>query len=309
MTRFSIKKALSVIVFILIAVVISYYLKTHWQEFHEIKIVSWWYFTGLFLSTIVSIWVTSLFFKKSVEPYSLKLTFKEYFGLTMITLMGNYLIPFSGLGVRAIYMKKVYKFSYHNFLTTIIANWITNFIIYSFGGIVALIIYYLRTHTINWILVTVFLSVMIISLITFIPIKIEKKSGKIFSKIIAPLLQWQEYFRHKDILQALFVITFWQFIFSALMFYFGYLAFGFKITFVESFLPTALSLYSSVIRLVPGSFGFYEFAVVYPSKVVGLSITQGIAVSAITRLATMFWTFALGIIFSYILLRKGKREI
>lgn len=305
MRRFNLKQFASICFLVLIIVIIGYYVKVHWQDFQSIRIVSCWALTGLVILTPIYFGITSLFFQKSLEPFKLRISFNQYFGLTMITLMGNYLIPFSGFGFRAVYMKKIYSFSYRDFLTTVIASWITNFLIYTLAGMVALIVYYFRTHKIEWTLFLIFLIVLIISCLSFIPLKKNNTQNKILISIASSLALWQEYIKNKDILKKLFVLTFYQFIVTALMFYFAYLTFGFKITFIDSFLPTTLSLYSSVIRLVPASLGFYEAAVVYPSKVMGLSIAQGLLVSTLTRVVTMFWTFALGLIFSYILVRKN----
>lgn len=308
MKKFNFKKLISVLLFVLIAIFIFYYIKSNWNDFINIHVVSWWSLVASTLLALISFWLTALFFQKSVEPYNLVLSFKEYFGLTMITLMGNYFIPFSGLGFRAIYMKKTYLFSYRNFLITVIANWVTNFLIYALAGILALAVYYYKTRQLNLSLSIIFLTILLISCLSFIPFKINSRN-KFLSRIISLIVGWQEFLTHKNIIEKLFRITFWQLIVSTLMFYFAYLTFGFKVTVIESFLPTALSLYSSVIRLVPASLGLYELAVVYPSKVMGLSVAQGLLVSLITRVVTIFWTFALGLIFSYILIKpKGKEK-
>jgi len=297
MKKFNWKKIISILVFLGIVILLGYYLKTQWPQFSKIHIVSWWSLIGLFILIPISFWITAFFFRVSLLPYSLKLSFHEYFGLTMLTLMGNYTIPFSGFGIRAVYMKKNYNFSYGKFLTTVFANWVTNFLIYSSAGMLALIIYYLRSHLWNWTLAVIFLTVIVCSSLSFLPIKINIKI----------LISWQEYLKNKEIVNKLLAITFWQFLATALAFYCAYLTFGFKITFLNSFFATTLSLYSSVIRLAPASLGFYEVAIIYPSRALGFSSADGLAVSAITRAVMIFWTFALGLIFSYILMRKESK--
>ena len=306
MEKFNFKKIISVTISLFIVFLIIYYVKVHWQEFLQIRIVSWQSLTALIFLMPILFLITALFFQVSLKPYKLKLAFKEYFGLTMITLMGNYLIPFSGLGLRAVYMKKVYQFSYRHFLTTVIVSWITNFLVYALAGIFALIILYLKTRQMNLTLTIIFLIVFLVSLCSFIPFKVSSKN-KTIVRFISTLLLWQDYIKNRKIIAKLFYLTICQFLVAAFSFYFAYLAFGFKITFVDSFLPTALSLYSSVIRIVPASLGFYELAVVYPSKVIGLSIADGLLISAITRAATIFWTFALGLLFGYILFRHKEQ--
>lgn len=303
------KKILSLVLLFLVVIFIGFYVHNHWHDFQKIHIISWWFLAGSIILVPPFFLVTALFFQKSVEPFGLRLSFNECFGLTMFTLMGNYLIPFSGIGFRAIYMKKNYSFSYRNFLTTVIVGWVTILIIYSTAAIIALVFYYFRAHKIDWYLNIIFLTILAISLFSFIPIKINTHY-KILNYLTSWLGFWQDYIENKDILRKLFMLTFWQFFFASLMFYFAYLTFGFKISFIDSFWPATLSLYSSLIRLVPGSLGFYELAVAYPSTVLGLSPAQGLSVAFITRIITFLWTFVLGGIFSYILFRrKGKKEM
>jgi uncharacterized membrane protein YbhN (UPF0104 family) len=306
----NLKRFISALAFVLIAGGLGFYLKKHWSDFKGIEIVSWWSLVGLVILTPLSFLISAFYFRKSLEPYPLRLPFKECFGLVMMTLMGNYTIPFSGFGMRAVYLKKIHGFAYRNFLTNMVVNWITNFLIYTSAGIIALIVYYWRTHQTAWTMVIIFFSVMIISLASFIPLKInpKKKRGKFLSNLVLPLILWQKYIKHRGILKSLLLLTFWQFLAATLMFYFAYLTFGFKITFIDSILPNTLSLYTSVIRVVPASLGFYEAAVAYPSKFLGLSLAQGLAVAALTRLVTIFWTFALGLWFSYILIEPMKKE-
>lgn len=309
MIRDKLRKIVSIIFFIIIILIIIYYVKIHWQEFLQIRVVSWWSLLVLIILTPIFFLATALFFQKSIEPYNLKLSFNEYFGLTMITLMGNYLIPFSGLGVRAVYMKKKYAFPYHHFLTTVIVGWITSLLIFTLAGIITLLFNYFMIHQIDKGLMIVFLMIFLICVLSFFPLNINIKN-KILFRIMAPLVLWQEYIRNKRILGELFWLTFWQFLITALIFYFAYLTFGFKITFMDSFLPTALTLYSSLIRLVPASLGFYEIAVIYPSRILGFSAAEGFSVAFLTRIVSFFWIFALGLIFSYILIKpKDKRKI
>lgn len=303
------KQIISSVIFALIILGIGWYIKENLQEFRNIHIVSWWSLVFLFLLAPVYFIISSLFFKKSLEPFSLNLPLMTCIGLTMVTLMGNYTIPFSGLGFRAVYMKKVYTFSYRNFITSVIVNWVTNFLIYTLAAIFSMIIYYYQTHSINWTLAVIFLLMMTFSILAFVPISINFKN-KLIKRLYSPILIWQSYIKNRNILYKLLNLTFWQFIVSALMFYFAYLTFGFKVTYIESFLATTLSLYTSLIRLVPASLGFYELAIVYPSKVLGLSSAQGLSVSALTRIVTIFWTFSSGLIFSYFLakpLTKGEK--
>ncbi len=303
----TLKQIISLVFFIVIAVFLALYLKNHWQDFDNVEIVSWPAFIGVLVLTPIVFYITSWFFQVSLIPFKLKLPFREYFGLTMITLLWNYFIPFSGLGVRAVYLNKKYKFTYEKFLVTVAANWFTNFVVYSVLGIIALVMYYFRTQMFSWPLAIIFSSVAIVSLLTLWPIK-KKVKNKTIAKILYTLELWRKYFKNKEIINKLLVITFYQFLLNTFVFYLAFMSFGLKISFFDTFLPNVLSLYSSLIRIIPISLGIYELSVTYPTTVLGLSIADGLLVSTLTRIGIMFWIFTLGLIFSYILVKPFKKE-
>jgi len=103
------------------------------------------------------------------------------------------------------------------------------------------------------------INAFIFRLISFFPIHTAGKIylNRIRRQMAGYMLKIPSCMPYKKIVtpsrNKLFVITFWQFLASALTFYFAYLAFDFRITFLDSFFATILSLYSSVIRLVPAS--------------------------------------------------------
>ena len=69
--------------------------------------------------------------------YGVKLKFKEWFGLQMITHWGNQLIPFKGgLSARAIYFKKKYRFPYISSAGVIGIAYLIDFFIYGSLGLI-----------------------------------------------------------------------------------------------------------------------------------------------------------------------------
>jgi len=301
------KKTLSSIIFLAIIAFFVFYIRGHWSEFSQIKVVSWWALIGALLLVPLSFYIQGLIIKIVVQPFGIDLKFREYFGLLAVTLMGNFLIPFSGLGFRGIYLKKVYKFSYADFMTTLIAVWVINFLIYSPGGLIGLIFLKYRLGIFDWRLATIFLGVWAISILALFPLKLTKIKNRLVAFINQALGRWQK-FQTPTLIQNLVYLTIIQFFITALIFYLCYRIYGFKINFMDTFLPNSLGLYSFFIRLVPGNLGIFELAVVYPSKVLGLSAAQGLSVSAANRLVNLVWTFALGLIFSYILVRPTNKE-
>ena len=302
------KKTLSLIIFLAIIAFFIYYIRTHWSEFRQLRVVSWWALMGTFILVPLSFYIQGLILKIVVEPFGIYLKFKEYFGLLAITLMGNFLIPFGGLGFRAIYLRKIYKFSYADFITTLIAVWVINFLIYTTGGLVGLLLLRYRANIFDWKLAIIFLIVLVGSVIILLPLRLPRMKNRLVVFINHSLGRWRKLFKKPGLIRNLIYLTVIQFFITTLIFYFCYQVYGFRVNFADTFLPNCLGLYSFFVRLVPGNIGIFELAVVYPSKVLGLTIAQGLSVSAVNRLANIVWTFALGLIFSYILVRPFDKE-
>lgn len=301
------KRILSLIAFAGIVIFFVVYLRRHWSEFRQIEIKSWWIFAAIFVLTPISFYWQSLILKIVVEPFGIHLKFKEYFGLLCLTLLGNFMIPFSGLGFRAVYLKKINRLSYTNFLTTVLVLWTFDFIIYTVGGLVGLFLLKSRLNVFDWKLTLFFLIVLVLAIIWLLPFRLPKFKNRLIVIINKVLAGRQKIFKHPEIIRRLIYLTVIQSLVTTLIFFLCYRLYGFRINFADSFLANTLGLYSFFIRLVPGNLGIFELAVVYPSKILGLTVAQGLSVSAINRLANIAWTFTLGLLFGYILVRPKRK--
>ncbi len=303
------KNYLSLAAFFLIVVFIVYYIKSHWSEFQDIRITSWFNAAILFIIAPINILIQGLFLKVLMEPFGVKLKFNEWLGLMVLTLLGNILIPFGGLGFRAAYLKKYYNFGYTDFLSTTVAVWLISYVIFTIGGIIGLIFLYWQSKIMDFNLMVIFGVILLGCLIVwFFPFKISSSKNKIIHYFSLLIKSWQFIKSDKFLVKRLIQLITLQLLVLSSIFFFAYQAFDFKVNFIGSFLPACLSLYTFFIRIVPASLGIYEIAVIYPSQVLGLNVAQGLSVAFLTRIAIYSWIFVLGLIFGYILLRKNSKK-
>ncbi|MCL5407047.1 MAG: flippase-like domain-containing protein [Patescibacteria group bacterium] len=305
-----IKKIISIVVFLSLLVLVVYFVKGHSAEFQNIRFISREYLLVILICVFIYFLIQGIILKLLLEIFNIKLQFKEWFGITAVTLMGNYLIPFGGFGFRAAYLKKVYKFKYTHFIGTLGGMYLIEFTIFGLGGLLGLAAAYASHHFFNLKLLLLFVSV-ILGCIGFIilaprfPRFSKNKYLMILSRVFESLKQFKE---HPSIIYKLILMTLMELLFFTLIFFFSYQALNLKVSLGESFLVAGLSGYAFFIRLLPASFGFYEGAVVYTSHFLGLDVTQGLMVAALTRVGMIFWAFTLGVIFSLIILKKSKAK-
>lgn len=306
--RKNLKKVLLTAIFLAVLLGMFWYVKGHLSEFLVIKNFSLKYFLPIFLITFGYYLVQGLILKAIVEPFQIKLKIREWFGLTMITLLGNYLFPFSGFGFRAAYLKKFFSFRYTYFLSTLALLTLVEFTFFSFGGLISLLYLYNQRGLINIPLTSLFGIILIASLmILVLPVRLKSRF-RFLQKIAAILDNLSEIKKNKVLMEKLYGLTFWEFIFFSLIFFFTFKGLSLDIPAIASFLPAGLSDYSLFIRILPASFGFYEGAVIIAAKQLGFSVSEGLLVTAVVRLASIIWIFALGLVFSYILMVRGKKK-
>ena len=289
---------------------IGFYIKNHLVEFQDIRFLSWGNILIILVLTLAYFIVQGLILKSILEPFKIQLPFKEWFGLTMITLLGNYLIPFGGLGFRATYLKKRYLFDYTHFLSTLAAITVIEFLIFTLAGAVALFYLFFQANFFDPVLTILLGSVLSICLaIIFFPLRFKSSKNKILMRFGNLLKSWYSLKRDRSLIKKIIGLTFWEFVFYSAIFYFSFRVFNLSISWFESFLFSSLSDYSLFIRLLPASLGFYEGAVVYVAKLLGFTVAQGLLVMAVIRFASIVWIFTFGLFFSYILLRSKSKNL
>ena len=118
-------QVLSILVLVAVICIIGLYLKSNNELLRPILNISLVNALLLIVLTVMLIGMNGLFLKVFAAKFGMGLYFWEWFGLAMITTMGNYLTPFSGgLVARATYLKHRHAFPYAKFLTLITANYL-----------------------------------------------------------------------------------------------------------------------------------------------------------------------------------------
>lgn len=297
------------IVFLSLLVWICLYIKNHLQEFRAVRIISVIDLVILFLLTPIYFYSQAIILKLILKSFGIKLRFNEWFGLTMMTMMGNFILPFSGLGFRAVYLKKVYGFDLRHFISTLSAIWIVNFLVFTAAGLFALVFIWRQGHSFD-LKTALFLGVLFLLalILWFIPFGKFKSKNKFLKRFNLISESWQKVKTDRELVIRLVYWSTIELFLFVMTFYFAFRTFGFNISFVGAFLPASLTNFSYFVRLLPASFGLYEGAILYASKVLGFTAVQALTVTALTRLIFSLWIFSLGLTFSYLLSKKPSKK-
>lgn len=304
------KKYFSILVLLVLIIWLLKYFLDHINEFKQITIVSYNLLFLLFVLAILFLVNNGLILKYLLEPFKIFLSKKEWFGLSIITTMGNYLTPFRGGAIaRAVYLKKKHIFQYSSFLSTLSAIYVIAFLVNSFVGIISVFLIYLLYNQFNIIIFLLFLFIFIFLLfITLFSPKFKETRYSIVNKFINVINGWHLIKSNKKIIKKITLINIINIAIITLMMFLEFKVFGFDISLTKALFIAVVSTLSLFISITPGALGIREAIIVFSAKVIGVTTTQALLVALLDRAIYLTIIFILGPIFSYILLKKSMSK-
>lgn len=307
LTRRKIKtgQVLSVLVFLAVTCIIVLYLKSNDDLLRPILNISFVNALWLIALTVMLISMNGLFLKTFATKFGIDLHFLEWFGLAMITTMGNYLTPFSGgLVARATYLKHRHAFPYAKFITLITANYLVVFWVIGMTGVLTMIIFY-NSSRFFWQITLLFASLITVISGLVVVRRVKMPGNNRLTKLINTALDgWDLIKNDKSLLVKLIIFSFINIILNGFLFLVAYNATGCTVHFTTVFLVSLLSAFSLFVKITPGNFGIQEAIISLSSEMVGAGAGMGLLVSLLIRAALLIPAFTLGPIFSFLLTRK-----
>ena len=296
---------LSVLVFLAVTCIIGLYLKSNNELLRPILNISLVNALLLIALTVMLTGTNGFFLKAFAAKFGIGLCFSEWFGLAMITTMGNHLAPFpGGMIARARYLKHRHAFPYTKFITLITANYLVIFWVVGMAGALTMVIFW-NSNRFFWQITLFFVSV-VIALSGLVMVRRAKIPGNNWlTKLINTALDgWDLIKNDKSLLIKLIIYSLINIVLNGFLFLVAYNATGCTIHFTIALLVSLLSVFSLLIRITPGNFGIQEAIISLSSEMVGAGAGIGLLVSLLIRAASLIPAFTLGPIFSFMLTRK-----
>jgi len=305
------KRIFQIVILIILIAWFGVYLHQHLEEFQQLKIANFFYAIPLGMLFICLLINNGLIVKYLLEPFEITLKFKEWFGLSVITSLGNYLTPFRGGAIaRAVYLKKIHQFSYSHFLSTLAGIYIVIFLVYSLFGLSAMTLLNYYYGIFNALIFVFFLGLFLflLAIIVFSP-EIKKTKYSFINKCIEVINGWHLVKSNKKVLFATTLITIINVVIMVLMMLLEFKIFGVNIGLLNILFLSIISTFGSFISITPGALGIKEAIVAFTATVINLPISQVLAVSILDRAVGLAIIFILGPIFSYLLMNQKNDKI
>jgi uncharacterized protein (TIRG00374 family) len=303
----SLKQYLSWILFLGFVIWAFFYIRSHQEDFLVVSELSISSIIVLLSLAIIAFIISGLFTRILVKPYGVRLGHFEAFSISLVSLVGNYIMPFrGGMGLRAIYLKKKHALSYKQFTKVIAGRFVLVFFIESIFGLINLLLLWRLHGLFNPVFILILGSGFLLSSFAlFAPL--PNWEGPVLKRMNRLIRSVSETVKKNDKRRKLFLVTIANSIVRILIIYFAFESVGTILTIPQVVLISTLIPFSMIISVTPGNIGITEGVFLFASGFLGLSPAVALISATIVRLSFLSWSF-LGIIFMKRWLKEPDRE-
>lgn len=278
-------------------------------EFLSVRVQYPAFIIPVVFASFLFLYANGLYNKYLIHVFGITLKWKEWFGLSVVNTVGNFMVPLRGGTVlSAVYLKKAHKFTYSNFISILSASYLVIFLVNSVLGLGALVYVKYVYGTFSWVLFLVFagmilaiiLSVYLSDRLTFL------KRVRFLSKFVEPLENWKLISKNKPLVVKIVLITVLNMVLICIMNYYEFRILGLTLPFSKILLMSVFSSFSLFISFTPGSLGIREAFAVYSGLLLNFPFHYVVAASIIDRLVNFLISLIFGLYFSGWLYRESR---
>jgi uncharacterized membrane protein YbhN (UPF0104 family) len=301
-------KRLSITLLLITLIAITVYVAWNREDFRRIKDMDMKFFLHQSMLSGLVICVNGYVTKVFLVPFGVRLKPKEWFGLALLTTLGNYLTPFrGGMAFKGIYLKKRLKLPYSTFASTVAASYILVFLMGGVLGIGTLLMIFRLYGTIQWKLLSFLfiVSATMIVILIFRP-TIENPRNRSTRILKNTLDGWRMISRNIALVIKVSVLITLNFIIICARLYYGYKMFRIDIGILPAFAMSLMTGFAILIAVTPGNLGIQETVIGFISKLMGPGFNEGFMVAGVLRAVNMVVVCALGPVFAYPLFKRSR---
>lgn len=238
--------------------------------------------------------------------FNVNLKFKEWFGLSVINTLVNYITPLrGGMLSNAIYLKKAHKFSYSDFLVQLSATYVIGFWINSLVGLISVGLISYMDGTFHLPIFLVFLGAFLsLTLVILLKPQIKETKSPFINRFITVINSWSKISGDKNLILKIGLLIVLNLFLIVGINWLEFAILGFNIEIYKLVLLSIFSSFSLLLSITPGSLGIKEIFSVYSGSLVAIPSVVVVTVSLLDRVVTFLLSLLLGGIFSSLLFKK-----
>jgi len=246
---------------------------------------------------VLTIFTNGLFLKISTSLFDKRIRIGESVKMSLVSSAGNFFAPAgSGLGLRAIYLKKSYGLSYSDYVSIVLCNYILVLFVNSILGLISLFMLdsFARPGSV---ILGIFFVVLIVASIGTLFIRFKKVDVSttshgikwikvVFSVFVKISSGWTIIIKNKKVALRLFVVVVVNTCLITLGTYFIMSSLGIILSLAGVLLFSVLGALSLFINITPGNLGIKEAVFIAFSSIIGLTTPQILSAALIDRAVT-----------------------
>jgi len=307
------KSILPVIVSLLLAAFLFYYISDNFEDFRRLfsNVLNHWPQISLAaLLFTVLLGFNGYQFYSLLEPFALRLAVKEWFGLSVVTNFYNLVTPFrGGMAIRALYLKRRHGFTFTYFLSVQAAVQVFILITAAFTGLIS--VWMLEDkfgkYREPFLLLFSGITILLALLPSFSP-RLKETGGKWRLRLVNINNGWHRLKQEKKTVVRVTLLTLLQRFIKAYFLILTYGCLNIQLDFFEALFISSVGMFSMVIMILPGNLGIDDAVNVISANLLGIPLEAAIAAALLGRLINLTVCLPLGLLFSYILIKKNSDE-
>ena len=246
--------------------------------------------------------VTGLMMRELALFFGVRLTRLEWYGLPVVTTMGNYLTPASGgLVARAVYLNQRHGLSYPRFLSLLSSGYLVNFLVISSLGLIAVLGWHIKdTRVLPLSLFFLSVTAIILALL-YRPIPIPADEGRLRGFLRDVAGGWPLMRSSPTLIGKLIALSLMNILLGAGSLWLAFHALGYPVPGVDALLVSLLQTFSLLVSITPGNLGVLEGIVSLSSGLLGHGMGAGLLAALLIRAVTVLFILSHGPLFSYLL--------
>jgi uncharacterized membrane protein YbhN (UPF0104 family) len=259
-------------------------------------------FGVIFLLVVLSVTLNGSKLNRLTRFFSLKLSAREWFGLSSITTTLNNIFFKAGSLAASNYLKRKHDFPYMNFLGSLGAD---QLILFFMSGVLGCgISFYLMTETVKgfqFVALAYLFLVLVLFLATQFAPRFNRQNHKTLDALVRAVDALSRILKDRKIFLILCAHNIALIVLTSLRFFVACKILHLEVPLVHCFLFTTVMIFVSALPLFQSDIGTREMAVGLLSELAGTGFSEGLLATTLDRVFVFFLTLLFTLYFKNLL--------
>ncbi len=291
---------------ILIVLLGVHYFYQKSDELKQLMNLTLFQISAAFTAIILYNLIIGVKFKVIFSASKIKLSIKEWFGLTQVMLFFNLIFFYIGTATSAYYLKKHYRLSYSKFIVAMTAQKLADLFAVALISLPFSLIFFINFET-NLYAVLLFCFVLTILIFLFFSksIKTRGLESRFFKKLLEIIELWNEYKQNKSAIITVILLALISIPILGMRYYIAFDILNNPISIFECIILSLVVSIASFVKIVPGNIGIRETVVGFSAYYMDHNFEYGVIATTLDRILSAIYVGVLAFIFFHVLHMKG----